>query len=177
MNDYEWSAEFLKIYENAVKRYREGAKAPETVLITEEIKWLALIGCRPREFFDFVEDYARGGEPDPGTALLLAAQRRSYFLEIQNGRWEKSLPSSTLPPKSEEVRGIRWLPRLIEKAKRKLRGQMDDDLMYGCGGDRGFCRQFHIHLSDFLKRVEEANGDDAQVIDFMVKRGERVKSS
>ena len=34
------------------------------------------------------------------------------------------------------IDGIAWLPRILVKARLKLRGEMPADLMYGCGGDR-----------------------------------------
>lgn len=170
MTNYHWAGRFQEIYDLAVERYKDGHQTPKSMLKPDEIQWLATIGCSPRELFDFVEDYCRGGEPDPGTALLLAAQRRAYFLDVQHGKQEKELPNHTLPPKNQAVEGIQWLPRLIEKAKRKLRGQMDPDLMYGCGGDRSFFKQFNLHPSDFLKVVEDSKGDDTMVIQFIVSR-------
>ncbi|MEO6052919.1 MAG: DUF5069 domain-containing protein [Chthoniobacterales bacterium] len=171
MSDYDWTQRFLELHQEASERYQDGAKTPSSVLKADEIEWLAEMGCSAQEFFDFIEDFCRGEEPDAGTALLVAAKRRDYFLSVQKGRPEPELPSSTLPPKTEEVKDIPWLPRLIEKAKRKLRGQMDDDLMYGCGGDRNFFQKYEMHPADFLKLVEDSKGKDAEVVAFIVKRG------
>ena len=65
--------------------------------------------------------------------------------------------------------GIAWLPRLIVKARAKLRGEMPPELMYGCGGDRPFLRGVNIHLADFLRVVWAAGEDDRRVVEH-VKR-------
>jgi hypothetical protein len=77
---------------------------------------------------------------------------------------------SDLPAKAAEMDGIPWLPRLIAKAEAKLRGEMDDDTMYGCGGDRDFLEQHKIHPADFLRVVWAARGDKDRVLRF-VKSG------
>jgi hypothetical protein len=48
---------------------------------------------------------------------------------------------------------------------------MDDDLMYGCGGDRNFFKKYEMHPADFLKLVEDSKGKDDVVVAFIVKRG------
>jgi hypothetical protein len=72
---------------------------------------------------------------------------------------------SALPAKSAAVDGIAWLPRLIVKARIKLRGEMDPDLMYGCGGDRPFLRQHGMTLAQFLQLVWDKGDDDRAIID------------
>jgi len=104
--------------------------------------------------------------------LLIATVRREYFLVVQKGKWEKPLPTATLPSKEAAVEGIVWLPRLIEKARRKLRGQMDKDLMYGCAGDRRFFREHDIHPADFLRVVWAAGDNDAKIIQFVKSGGD-----
>jgi hypothetical protein len=74
-----------------------------------------------------------------------------------------------LPRKTDALEGIEWLPRIIAKARLKLRGQMPSDLMYGCGGDRAFLRRLRMTLPDFLKLVWECGDDQRQVIET-VKR-------
>jgi hypothetical protein len=68
------------------------------------------------------------------------------------------------------MEGIPWLPRIIAKAEAKLRGEMDPDTMFGCGGDRAFCSKHHIHPADFLRVVWAARGDRNRVLQF-VKTG------
>jgi hypothetical protein len=77
-----------------------------------------------------------------------------------------------LPAKSAAVDGIAWLPRLIVKARLKLRGEMPADLMYGCGGDRPFLRGVNLTLAQFLELVRDAGDDDRKVIEA-VKRSAR----
>jgi len=63
------------------------------------------------------------------------------------------LDESKLPPKADAVKGIAWLPRLIPKAKAKLRGELPASLMYSCGGDRNFFKEHAIQSSEFLSLV------------------------
>jgi len=69
-----------------------------------------------------------------------------------------------LPAKTDAVDGIEWLPRIIEKARLKLRGEMPADLMYGCGGDRPFLRRMKMTLPEFLKLVWESGPDDRRIV-------------
>ena len=85
----------------------------------------------------------------------------------------KVVAAGTLPPKPAEMDGIPWLPRIIAKGEAKLRGEMDPDTMFGCGGDRAFCSRHHLHPSDFLRVVWAANGDTARVLAF-VKTGKYI---
>ena len=72
---------------------------------------------------------------------------------------------SELPAKTAEVDGIAWLPRLIEKARIKLRGEMDPNLMYGCGGDRPFLRKYKMTLAEFLQLVWDKGDDDRGIVE------------
>jgi hypothetical protein len=74
-----------------------------------------------------------------------------------------------LPSKDATVEGIGWLPRIIPKAKAKLRGEMPEDLMFDCGGDRRFFKENKIHPADFLRTVWAAGDDDAEIIAFVKK--------
>ncbi len=74
-----------------------------------------------------------------------------------------------LSPKSAQLGGIEWLPRIIEKAQAKLRGEMPPELMYGCGGDRAFLREHGIHAADFLREVWAAGNDTGRILDFVRK--------
>ena len=71
-----------------------------------------------------------------------------------------------IPGKKDEVDGIAWLPRLIVKARAKLTGQLQPDLMYGCGGDRPFLRKRNSNLVDFLKVTRDAS-DDQDIINYI----------
>ena len=73
---------------------------------------LSSIGCRTRELFDFVELYARTGEPSPTTVLLMAAARRDFFLTIQHGKFYQGKPviGYDLPGVGDELSGLPYLP-------------------------------------------------------------------
>jgi hypothetical protein len=125
-----------------------------------EVRDLAAIGCTAQELFDFVDDFCNGGEPPFETVLLITAVRRDFFLTEQQGKPSgRVIDMDRLPPKQEAVDGIEWLPRIIAKARAKLRGEMPPDLMYGCGGDRPFAKRMKFDLPD----------DDRAIIDW-VKR-------
>jgi len=97
--------------------------------------------------------------------------RRAYLLENQNGKTSQEiLDPTTLPSKDAEAKGIRWLPRIIPKAKAKLRGELHPDIMYSCGGNRHFFEENDIHASEFLRVVRENENDDQAIIDWVVRR-------
>jgi hypothetical protein len=172
-NSYTWATEFRDLFDDCVEKYQRGNRNLASWFGKDDLDFLASIGCKPREFFDFVEDHAAedGDEPSKETALLVAAVRRDYFLVEQHGvPGKKTVPMSDLPPKGAELEGIRWLPRLIAKAEAKLRGELDEDTMFGCGGDRAFLNQHHLHPADFLRIVWAARGDKAKILAF-VKSG------
>ncbi|MDR1190802.1 MAG: DUF5069 domain-containing protein [Verrucomicrobiales bacterium] len=171
MSDYDWTVKFGALFDKAVKQYQAGARGAKNFFTAEDEQFLAGIGHTAQEMYDFAEDAANGGEPDAGTVLLLAAARRDYFWYVQQGRRTgRELPSASLPAKTAAVDGIEWLPRIIEKARRKLAGEMDADLMFDCGGDRAFLRRFDIHPADFLRLVWAAGDDDRKVIEWVKGR-------
>ncbi len=170
MKNVNWQELFEKAYRSGVEKYRTGTRGADALFSAEEKSFLASIGHTPQELYDFCEDAVNYGEPDYGSALLIAAVRRDYFLHVMKGQIVEPLPMETLPPKEASVEGIVWLPRLIEKARRKLRGQLDPNLMYCCGGDRRFFREHDIHPADFLRVAWAAGDDDARLIRF-VKEG------
>jgi predicted dehydrogenase len=160
-----WEQRFSRLFQSSVEKYLNGHQKASGLVDDKGRKFLATIGYTEQEFFDFVEDFANGGEPTLETALSIATVRRDYFLKVQNGVASRyHIAMDDLPPKDAEIDGIRWLPRLIPKAEAKLRGEMPPDLMYGCGGDRNF---FSTHLIDpegFLRKVWEAQGDSASIV-------------
>ena len=123
-------------------------------------------GCSVQELYDFVEDAVDYGEPDLETVLDVQRIRRDYFLGVLRGEWTgQVVPMSALPLKSDAVDGIAWLPRLIVKARLKLRGEMPPDLMYGCGGDRPFLRRMGLTLPGFLELVRDSGDDDLAIVE------------
>jgi hypothetical protein len=168
-----WNDRFLDLFDRCVKRYRAGdtdftgyyADPRDSALLAE-------IGYKPREFFDFVEDFCEEGSPSPSTALLVAAVRRDYFQVVMAGKpGEKNLTASDIPTFGDELDGIAYLPRILAKARAKLRGELDPDLMFGCGGDRAFLqRNGGLHLADFLRQVWSAGDDDLKIAAWIRSR-------
>lgn len=167
MNPCDWPATFQEIFENACRRFRNGERRAAEIVSAAELGFLASIGCTAQELFDFVEDYCNDGTPSFSTALLITAVRREYFLSRNPHEPKQPLPTETLPSRKARLGGIEWLPRLYEKARRKLEGTMDTDLMYCCGGDRAFFRKHHIHAADFLSFVRDHWRDDEAVLKFV----------
>jgi hypothetical protein len=74
------------------------------------------------------------------------------------------------------VRGIAWLPRLLPKARAKLRGELPESLMYSCGGDRGFFKEHDIQPGEFLNLVWRHETDDAAIVEWVVGRSSAKKT-
>lgn len=163
--------ELVRIWANAVRLYEEGHRSAESFPIEEELTFLSSIGLNRMDVFDFAEDWVREGAPDLATFLLIHEQRRDYFIETQKGKTsEDRLDSSTLPAKNEEIMGIRWLPRIIPKARAKLRGELPPDTMFCCGGDRNFFQENDIHPAEFLRIVKRSGNNDGAIVDWVVAR-------
>jgi hypothetical protein len=78
------------------------------------------------------------------------------------------ITANDIPTFGEALEGIHYLPRLLAKARAKLRGELDADVMFGCGGDRKFFRDHgEIHPADFLRQVWAAGAEDAEVAAFV----------
>ena len=170
-SSYDWPVRFREVYQAGQKRYDQGEREPAKLFSEGDLAFLRSIGCNAQEMFDFIDDLARYGEPAFETVLLVQAVRRDYFLLEQNGVVSKhAINMDELPAKKDEVDGIAWLPRLIEKARAKLRGEMPADLLYGCGGDRPFLREMNVELAEFLRLVWLAGPDDRKVIDYVKSR-------
>lgn len=164
-----WNERFLQLYDRCLLRYQSGDRDYSGYYTGEDLAFLSAIGHKPREFFDFVEDFGDSADPPPSSALLVAAVRRDYFLVVQKGVTSKRvLLRDDLPTFGDELDGIAYLPRILAKARAKLRGELDPDIMYGCGGDRRFLRNHgNIHQADFLRRVWAAGDDDRKVAAYV----------
>ncbi|GAA5497449.1 hypothetical protein SAMN02745181_2439 [Rubritalea squalenifaciens DSM 18772] len=164
-----WNDHFLKLFRRCLEAYRGGNSDFNTYYSDDDLTFLASIGYKPRELFDFVEDLADDGEPTESTALLIAAVRRDYLMVVQNNILsEYEITMDELPGKQEETDGIAYLPRIIAKAEHKLRGELDPNIMFGCGGDRNFFRRHgNIHPADFLRHVWAADGDHDHILDYV----------
>jgi hypothetical protein len=135
----EWKAQFRNVWDRGVAAWKAGRKSPQKMFAAEDTAFLATIGCSAQELFDFVDDHLRYGDFDFDPVLAVTGIRYRYFLEVMHGQASGHVaPMRELPSKAAAVDGISWLPRLIVKARIKLRGEMDPDLMFGCAGDRPF---------------------------------------
>lgn len=171
MTHYEFHKRFREVYDRALAAYAKGCREAATLLAHGDLEFLASIGSRAQDLFDYAEDAANYGEPDFETALLVQAVRRDYFLHVQRGKPSAVvLDLDTMPAKTDAIRGIEWLPRIIPKTKAKLRGELPASLMYGCGGDRRFFKQHDIHPAEFLGLVWTHENDDSAIIDWVERR-------
>lgn len=171
MRNYDYQKALEAVWKKAVDLYASGKRGAESYFDESETEFLKSIGITAQEVYDYAEDYVSSKTPDFATFIIVHDIRRWYFLEKQKGIPSgKQIDPASLPPKNAEVRGIAWLPRIIVKAKAKLRGELHPDIMYGCAGDRGFLRRCDIHLGEFLRMVAEHEDDDDAIIDWVVAR-------
>jgi hypothetical protein len=162
----DWKAEFQNVWNRGVAAWNAGRRSAGNMFEPADVAFLASNGCSAQELFDFVDDSLRYDDLDYATALAVTEIRREYFLNVMGGMpTGRIVEMSELPAKSAQVDGIAWLPRLIVKARTKLRGEMNPDLMYGCAGDRPFLRQHNMTLPQFLQLVLDKGDDDRAIID------------
>lgn len=169
-----WEAEFRAVYDRGVQAWKSGRRSPASMFEPADVQFLASIGCTAQELFDFVDDFQVYGEPSFETVHAVQAIRRDYFLNTLGAKSTgRTASMEQLPPKAASVEGIPWLPRVIEKARLKLRGEMPADLMYGCGGDRAFFAKVHMTLPQFLELVRDAGTDTPRVVQAVVQSSKR----
>ena len=170
MSQYNWDTTFTELFERCLERYRAGDEDFNGYYSEADLDFLNAIGYRPREFFDFVEDHADYGDPSVASAVMTASVRRDYLNVIMKGeRSSHKVMPADLPDREAELGGIRWLPRIIVKAEAKLRGELNPEIMYGCGGDRNFLREQEIAPADFLRAVWAADGDHDKILAYVTK--------
>ena len=178
MSSYNYQTTLRQIWEKAVSLYKDGKRGSASYFNRKEKAFLKSIGHSAQEVYDFAEDFCNYGEPDFETFLMIADIRVHYFLDVMRGKkGSKVVDTKDLPPKTDKVRRIVWLPRLIEKARAKLRGEMSDDLMYGCGGDRNFLKTHEIHPAEFLAFVSKHFDQDEAIVDFVQRRSKTAARS
>lgn len=171
MSENGWAEKLRQVFERGRQAWNSGRKNASTMFGADDLAFLAGIGCTAQEMFDFVDDQQRYGEPSFETVLAIQKVRYDYFLKEMRGQTSGKIASmDDLPSKTHAVEGIVWLPRLIAKARIKLRGEMPDDLMYGCGGDRAFSEREQVDLARFLKFVWESGADDNRIVEAVKKR-------
>jgi hypothetical protein len=166
----DWKSEFRNVWDRGVTAWKAGRRSARSMFDSKDAAFLTSIGCTAQELFDFVDDALEYGDFDFETVLAVTAIRREYFLDVMGGKSTgRVVPMHELPAKRAKVDGIAWLPRLIAKARIKLRDEMDPDLMYGCAGDRPFLREHNMTLPQFLQLVWDKGEDDRAIIDAVKK--------
>ncbi len=171
MKHYDFAQNFHRLYDQAVDLYAKGPHGAGTFFNPADTAWLTANGLTPQHLYDYAEDHVGGGEPGYDRALGIELVRRDYFLNVQNSEASSAvLDEAALPPKNADVRGITWLPRLLPKARAKLRGELPASLMYCCGGDRKFFKAHDILPSEFLSLVWRHLHDDEAVVQWVVAR-------
>lgn len=173
--DWDFRRKLTEIWNTGVELYQNGHRVPKSFPLDDDMPFLSSCGINKMDVFDFTEDWTLEKAPKLETFLSIHELRRDYFWEVQ-----KKIPStkvldpSTLPSKAQSIRGIPWLPRLIFKARAKLKGELDPSTMFCCGGDRSFFRKFHIHPTEFLRVVMQNEDKDEAIVSWVLnqKKGE-----
>lgn len=172
MRHYEFPRRFRALYDQAVTHYAAGRRGADTFFSPGELDFLTANGLRAQNLYDYAEDHhGYGGEPGPDHALAIELVRRDYFLNVQGGRASAVvLEAARLPAKTDAVRGIPWLPRLIPKSRAKLRGELPASLMFCCGGDRAFFQEHNLLPAEFLTQVWRHEAEPDAIVDWVVRR-------
>jgi hypothetical protein len=172
MKHFSFPNQFRSLYEKAVALYAEGKRGADTFFTAEEKQFLAANGITPQHMYDYAEDH-NGYEGEPGLmqALGIERVRPDDFHNVQGGRVSTTtLDETKLPAKTDAVRGIVWLPRLLPKARAKLHGELPASLMFCCGGDRKFFKQHDILPAEFLSLLWRYEKNDGAVVDWVIRR-------
>jgi len=168
-----WEETFQQLFDRAVDAFESGVRDSDQMFSHAEKLFLESIGATPQEIFDFVEDWSEDGVPTPEIIREVTGLRREYFLQVQDGKLEsKKMISDGLPSPWASLGGHRWLPRIIAKARAKLRGELPPHTMYGCGMDRPFLEDRNIGLSEFLRKVWDAEEDDEKILNYVNQKAE-----
>ena len=176
MTHFNFAGTFHTLYDKALRLYTAGQRDLKSFFSPEELALLSANGLTPQNLFDYTEDHHNYGEPGYDNALAIELVRRDYFLNVQLGRPSAVLLNTDkMPAKTDAVLGLEWLPRLIPKAKAKLRGELPSTLMYCCGGDRRFFTTHDILPAEFLSLVWRNMDDDTAIIHWVVARSKKTK--
>lgn len=171
MKHYNFAEQLGELYEKAGQLYASGKRGADTYFNATERAFLAANGLTAQNLYDYAEDDTGGSGPGWDKALAIETVRRDYFLNAQNGKPSgKTIDQEKMPAKTDAIKGIEWLPRIIPKTKAKLRGELPPSLMYCCGGDRRFFQEHDIHPAEFLSLVWRNENNDAATVDWVVKR-------
>jgi hypothetical protein len=176
MQHYDFAEKLRPLWDKACRLYAQGRRDAGTYFTANELAFLAANGLTAQHLYDYAEDFTSGGEPGWNTALAIELVRRDYFVNVQAGKPSAVvLDEGKMPAKTDAVRGLEWLPRIIPKAKAKLRGELPASLMYCCGGDRRFFTAHDIHPAEFLSLVWRNEHNDSATVDWVVRRVASVK--
>ena len=76
------------------------------------------------------------------------------------------------PPRrwSDELGGIRWLPRMIDKARAAMKGTLGDYLYGQSPMDRSMLRALGLSYKEFTQIVRESGNDDERVLQLLRER-------
>jgi hypothetical protein len=171
MRKTDHEGKLLTLWRRAVIEYEQGNRDAGTYFNRDELDFLASLGMNAREVYDFAEDRVAYGEPDFATFASIHELRQSYFREVQQGRPSGAVVSlQDFPSPEAEVAGIPWLPRIIKKARAKLRGELPPDVMYSCPADRSFLKRHEIHPAEFLRKVWELENDRDKLVEWVARR-------
>lgn len=157
------SKKTLEIHARAAEAYRSGCRNPSEVVSAADLEHLAGLGVSARVLFDYAEDFVRYGEPGAADFVQVVGIRAAEY-ERSGHAVRPEVRSADLPAKDDRLEGVRWLPRIIVKARAFLDGCLCDEIMYGCGGDRSFLNEHGLTLAGFLEVVRDSGGDDASVL-------------
>ncbi len=128
----DWRNNFRDLFFSGVDRHQHGGQNPATMFEPAEIAFLESIGCSTQELFDFVDDFVFCGDVNYDDVEAIQSVRFDFFKNHLDAKpASQSMAMDDFPAKSAEADGIAWLPRLIVKARAKLRGELPADLMYG----------------------------------------------
>jgi hypothetical protein len=176
MSHYTFAQTFRALYDQAVTLYAGGRRDAASYFNADECAWLMSTGLTPQHVYDYAEDHNNyNGEPGYDIALGIEYLRRDYFLNVQHGQSTGIIANAgTWPGKTEALNGIEWLPRILPKARAKLRGELPSSMMYGCAGDRKFFKAHDIHPVEFLHLIWRMDNNDAAIIDWVARRSSGV---
>jgi hypothetical protein len=178
MKNYHFAQNFRELYSKATELYASGQRGADTFFTTAEKAWLAANGLTAQHLYDYAEDQNDSNEPGYDNALMIEFIRRAYFIEKQGGRASTTVfDEAKLPAKTATARGIEWLPRIIPKARAKLRGELPANLMFCCGGDRKFFKTHDILPAEFLSVVWNHENDDNAIIGWVAARSSTARKA
>ena len=171
MQHYNYQDTFRALYEKAHGLYDQGNRNEESYFDESERAVISSNGWRVQDFFDYAEDAVLDRAPSYEIAQSIEQVRREYYLHIQKSHPSPNrISSADLPAKTEAIDGITWLPRILPKARGKLLGELSDEIMYCCGGDRNFLTTHDIHPAEFLRVVWANLDDDKGIVEFVKRR-------